>query len=242
MMHFLFAPRSLAFICALLLGCGFTQAADLSEKRWSVVEVNRTAWVWVPELEEGERAPLVFVWHGHGGKARGTSRGFRTHVHWPEAIVVYPQGLKTAGLYDPEGKRSGWETRGKAEENKDLKKLLKGEVAELQVNVDARLRAQKRSLTVELKPLSGALDQIWELTGMAGDQQRQLREERAAREAMYASVNATLTKLKADTLKLTTLVQEDLRAKIQADCKLAVALENVKDSFVEQPQDQAAKK
>jgi len=110
-----------SFFLLTSLPMSLAGAQGLSESRWIVDEVERTAWVRVPELEEGETAPLVFVWHGHGGKAKGTSRGFKTHVHWPEAIVVYPQGLKTAGLYDPEGKRSGWETRGKAEENKDLK-------------------------------------------------------------------------------------------------------------------------
>jgi polyhydroxybutyrate depolymerase len=97
------------------------QGPILSEVEWVVDEVERTAWVRVPELEEGETAPLVFAWHGHGGRARGMARSLKLHELWPEAIVVYPQGLKTAGYYDPKGERSGWEMKGEAEENRDLK-------------------------------------------------------------------------------------------------------------------------
>ena len=108
------------FLCSLST-LGLAQDARLLEQSWVVDEVERTAWVRVPELEGDSKAPLVFAWHGHGGSSRASSRSFKTHEHWPEAIVVYPQGLKTPGFYDPEGKRSGWETKAKADENKDLK-------------------------------------------------------------------------------------------------------------------------
>ena len=94
---------------------------DWKQIDWAVDGEQRTARVHMPELEEGQKAPLVFVWHGHGGNARGISRGLPVHQLWPEAIVVYPQGLKTPGIIDPEGKRSGWEVRKEADENKDLK-------------------------------------------------------------------------------------------------------------------------
>ena len=58
----------------------------------------------------GERPPLVFASHGHGGQAHSAARQFRIHEVWPEAAVVYLQGLKTPGrLTDPEGKKTGWQ-------------------------------------------------------------------------------------------------------------------------------------
>jgi len=54
--------------------------------------------------------PVVLVFHGHGGTARYAARTFALHRHWPEAIVVYPQGLNTPGRRtDPEGRRPGWQ-------------------------------------------------------------------------------------------------------------------------------------
>ena len=88
--------------------------------RWNVDGVERTALVRVPVLEAGERAPLLFVWHGHGGSSRASARKFRLHERWPEAIVVHPQGLNTPGFTDPEGLRSGWSSKSDAEGNRDL--------------------------------------------------------------------------------------------------------------------------
>jgi polyhydroxybutyrate depolymerase len=40
---------------------------------------------------------------------------------WPEAIVVYPQGLNTPGpLTDPEGKEPGWQSRAGMLNDRDL--------------------------------------------------------------------------------------------------------------------------
>lgn len=57
-------------------------------------------------------APLVFAFHGHGGNMRYAARKYRIHELWPEATVVYMQGLPTAGRTDPEGKKNGWDLRG----------------------------------------------------------------------------------------------------------------------------------
>src|SRR6478672_3764464 len=52
------------------------------------------------------KVPLVFDFHGHGGKDRHAARSHRLHEAWPEAVVVYMQGLNTPGkLTDPEGKK-----------------------------------------------------------------------------------------------------------------------------------------
>ena len=88
--------------------------------RWNVDGVERTALVQVPVLEEGERAPLLFIWHGHGGSSRSSARRFQFQERWPEAILVHPQGLNTPGFTDPEGLRSGWSSKTDAEGNRDL--------------------------------------------------------------------------------------------------------------------------
>lgn len=65
-----------------------------------------------------ERA-LVLAFHGHGGTMRSAARAFAAETFWPEATVVYPQGLSAKGIRDPEGKSSGWLRDG--EGDRDLK-------------------------------------------------------------------------------------------------------------------------
>lgn len=76
-----------------------------------------------PEAPRGKQAaPLVFVFHGHGGSMRQAALSFRIHLLWPEAVTVYPQGLNTVGaLVDPEGKRSGWQSSAGEIGDRDLK-------------------------------------------------------------------------------------------------------------------------
>ncbi|MCX8090371.1 MAG: esterase [Verrucomicrobiae bacterium] len=93
-------------------------------ERWelTVDGVNREALVRVPDAARTNPAPVVFVFHGHGGNSRSAARKFALHEHWPEAIVVYPQGLNTPGrLTDPEGRRPGWQHRAGDHGDRDLK-------------------------------------------------------------------------------------------------------------------------
>ena len=86
--------------------------AELVERKWTVDGVERTALVYVPESAKGKPAPVIFNFHGHGGNQRFSSRaGY--HTLWPEAVVVYPQGLATSGMTDPDGKN--WEEVVRAE-------------------------------------------------------------------------------------------------------------------------------
>ena len=48
------------------------------------------------------------------------ARRFRLHELWPEAVVVYPQGLPTVTQRDPAGKQAGW-LMLPGPNNKDLK-------------------------------------------------------------------------------------------------------------------------
>lgn len=112
----------LFFVAAFVSATGLS-AAELVECSWKVDGVQRTALVHWPENEKaGALAPVVFAFHGHGGGSRQASRSFPLHEHWPEAIVVYPQGLPTPGkLTDPAGERSGWQASPGAQGDRDLK-------------------------------------------------------------------------------------------------------------------------
>ncbi len=109
----------------LLTSClgRFAQAAEEPVRReWMVDGVAREAMVYVPPSAKTNAAPVVFVFHGHGGSMRATVRGWSIHTVWPEAIVVYPQGLNTPGkLTDPEGKKPGWQSGMGAQGDRDLK-------------------------------------------------------------------------------------------------------------------------
>ncbi len=85
----------------------------------SIDGIARRAIVVLPSVKT-EHPPIVFGFHGHGGNARSASRSFAIEKAWPEAIVVYPEGLPTKTGRDPEGTRNGWEG-SRLSSNKDLK-------------------------------------------------------------------------------------------------------------------------
>jgi polyhydroxybutyrate depolymerase len=101
---------------------GDIRAADaLVEKTWSVDGENRKALLHVPAAGK-QAVPLLFVFHGHGGTMGHAARTYAFHSHWPEALVVYPQGLPTPGkLTDPEGKKTGWQPNAGDQKDRDLK-------------------------------------------------------------------------------------------------------------------------
>ncbi|VGO15544.1 hypothetical protein PDESU_04129 [Pontiella desulfatans] len=104
----------------LLLAAGACFAAEPELRSWVVDGVKREALVHMPGGEAP--VPLVFVFHGHGGNMRNGARSFRIHELWPEAAVVYMQGLPTPGqLTDPEGKKNGWNSNPSDAANRDLK-------------------------------------------------------------------------------------------------------------------------
>ncbi len=113
-----------AFLFLITIAAVFTtRAAEMPARReWTVDGVVREALVYTPANAKTVPAPVVFVFHGHGGNMNNTVRTFSIHTHWPEAIVVYPQGLKTPGrLTDPEGKKPGWQHGTGAQGDRDLK-------------------------------------------------------------------------------------------------------------------------
>ncbi len=93
-------------------------AATLSTMEWTIDGATRRALVHFPAATNG--APIIFAFHGHGGAMNFAARWFRLHELWPEAVVVYPQGLPTRTPRDPEGTRAGW-LMLPGPNNKDLK-------------------------------------------------------------------------------------------------------------------------
>jgi polyhydroxybutyrate depolymerase len=67
--------------------------------------------VYAPSTAKTAPTPVVFAFHGHGGNMHNAARVFKLHEHWPEAIIIYPQGLPTATRRDPQGERAGWSVR-----------------------------------------------------------------------------------------------------------------------------------
>ena len=67
-------------------------------------------------------APLVLAFHGRGSSAKEMADGTRLHDAWPEAIVVYPEGLSgNPAPYDPQGARRGWQLNPDELKDRDLR-------------------------------------------------------------------------------------------------------------------------
>ena len=95
-----------AFLTATLLMLG--QVQDPTPRTWEVDGAKREALVFAPTKKADGKAPLLFDFHGHGGTAKNAARTHHFHQTWPEAVVVYMQGLNTPGkLTDPEARNRG---------------------------------------------------------------------------------------------------------------------------------------
>lgn len=107
--------------CALTLtGRGFAADAPGERTEWTVDGVEREALVIAPAKTSADPAPVVLVFHGHGGTmASAAGQGFPKH--WPEAYIVCPQGLPTVTGNDPAGTRSGWQPKSGDNQDRDLK-------------------------------------------------------------------------------------------------------------------------
>jgi polyhydroxybutyrate depolymerase len=80
----------------------------------------RTATLVVP-ADATRPAPLVFAFHGHGGNGNAFDKKMDIEGLWPDAIVVYPDGLVGhKGITDPEGVKPGWQTAAGEDGDRDL--------------------------------------------------------------------------------------------------------------------------
>lgn len=115
--------RTLMAGLLFVLACRSVSAAEAPARReWKIDGVAREGLVYVPEQAKTTPCPVVFAFHGHGGTMQNAMRTFSMHTLWPEAIVVYLQGLNTPGrLTDPEGKKPGWQHAAGDQDDRDLK-------------------------------------------------------------------------------------------------------------------------
>jgi polyhydroxybutyrate depolymerase len=88
--------------------------------QWTIDGVQRDALVFPPRAA-AVKHPLVIAFHGHGGTMQSTSLKMHIEALWPEAIVVYPQGLSTPTPHDPEGSSSGWQGKAGDFGDRDLR-------------------------------------------------------------------------------------------------------------------------
>ncbi len=71
---------------------------------WTIDGVQRDALVFRATCDAGAaKHPLVVAFHGHGGRMLSTSVQMHIQTLWPQAIVVYPQGLNTPTLHRSRG-------------------------------------------------------------------------------------------------------------------------------------------
>jgi polyhydroxybutyrate depolymerase len=105
--------RRAATCAAVLALLASVALADPKVMTFTVDGGARKAIVFAPSKQAGS-APLIFVFHGHGDTASNFI-GVDLQGAWPEAVVVYFQGLPTRdGL-------PGWQTERGQDADRDLK-------------------------------------------------------------------------------------------------------------------------
>jgi polyhydroxybutyrate depolymerase len=91
--------------------------------RFTVDGAQREALIFPPSKTSGaaERSPVLFAFHWHGGTMQEAAEGMQFQKLWPEAIVVYMQGLRTRIYVDPLGLERGWQQEPGQFGDRDLK-------------------------------------------------------------------------------------------------------------------------
>jgi len=102
-----------------LLTVGLSHVSATEKVEIQVAGATRVFYVDGPRSETGP-LPLVFVFHGHGGTALSMQRKMQLGKLWPNAIIVYMQGLPTPGRTDPDGRRNGWQKNKGEQQDRDL--------------------------------------------------------------------------------------------------------------------------
>lgn len=103
--------RYLVVSIVLALSAASVKAEQGAVMTWNIGGVERKALVFAPAVENpNEKRALIFAFHGHGGDMQHTATQMDFQTAWPEAIVVYPQGLDGPGVvHDPAGNAPGWQ-------------------------------------------------------------------------------------------------------------------------------------
>jgi polyhydroxybutyrate depolymerase len=117
--------RFVHFTLVIALSFVLTAAARSAEPErmtWDVAGTKREALVYAPTPSPSSNtAPLVFIFHGHGGAPQNIAKSMHLQDIWPEAVVVYPLGLPTVTKIDPKGDKAGWQRAPGDYGDRDLK-------------------------------------------------------------------------------------------------------------------------
>lgn len=104
-------------LSALLLLAAQAQQPDTVH--FTVDGVDRTAYIFAPSKKSEGKPPVLFMFHGHGGSAERCMGKFHLEKAWPEAIVVYGDGLEVSGGVHATGGK-GWMVEPN-DQNRDIR-------------------------------------------------------------------------------------------------------------------------
>jgi polyhydroxybutyrate depolymerase len=93
---------------------------DGKVQAWKIKDVSREALILSPHKPSQDPVPVILAFHGHGGSMQAFARKACFQRYWPEALVVYMQGLPTPSTRDTEGVRSGWQKEVGDQGDRDL--------------------------------------------------------------------------------------------------------------------------
>ncbi len=106
----------------LTAAAGRPAAAQPLTMHWAIEGVDRQALVFAPTSPfKDAKTPVLFAFHGHGGTMGTAALAMRFQSLWPEALVVYMQGLPTPSPVDPQGRHPGWQSNAGDLGDRDLK-------------------------------------------------------------------------------------------------------------------------
>jgi polyhydroxybutyrate depolymerase len=71
--------------------------------------LRRSAVYFKPTKPRKDRVPLVIALHGHSGNGADFAEDTDFPAKWPEATIIYPDGLSAPGGQDPDGLLPGWQ-------------------------------------------------------------------------------------------------------------------------------------
>ena len=110
--------KAVAF--AAFLSCAAAASAAPTTLTWTIDGTQREALVFAPS-QPSAKAPLIFGFHGHGGSMRTASMAMNFQNVWPQAVVVYMNGIPTPSRLDAAGKLPGWQQEPRQFGDRDLK-------------------------------------------------------------------------------------------------------------------------
>ena len=105
----------------LLFLCVSTYFFAQKEFTFNINNVERKALVFEPS-QKSQKIPMVFIFHGHGGNAKNASQKINFQHEFPEAMVVFMQGIPGTSGYviDKKGLLNGWQMFPNENGNRDV--------------------------------------------------------------------------------------------------------------------------